>query len=325
MELWDAWEETADHNTLAEGCRGLWEKAGEFVHTNIRDFFGGMTGLLAAVFLSGLAQECIEASRHPFVIDYAPMAGVLAVTAIAAGSVKTMMGLAARTIEELDVFGKALLPTLAAVTAAGGGVVCAGVRQVSTVVFSNLLLSLIHQLLMPLVYFYIAALAADTVLPEHPLQGLATGIKKTVIWALTGTMTLFTGYLTVSGAVAGAGDAMAVRAAKSAVSAAVPVVGNIISEATSGILASTLLLKNSVGIFGILGILAACLTPFLTIGAQYLLYKVTSFICGIMGQNDLVHYIGDLGGAFGMMLGMVASCGLLLLFSVISSISAVMV
>ena len=324
-ELWENLDDTADQNTLWNGASRLFEKAVEFCGENLKSIAGSVTGLLSAVFLSILAQECINASQHPTMVNYAPMAGVLAITLIAAGSVKSMMGLAAQTIEELDVFAKALLPTLAAATAAGGGVVSASARQVTTVVFSNLLLSLIHQVLMPMVYYYIAALAVDTVLSEHPLQGMASGIKKAVVWALTGTMTVFAGYLTISGAVASAGDALTMRVAKSAVSTAVPVVGSIISEAAGSVLASTLLLKNSVGIFGILGILAACLSPFLTIGIQYLLYKTASFVCGVIGRNELVEYIGHLGGAFGMMLGMVASSGLLLLLSTISSISAVMV
>lgn len=323
QQIWETADGNADHTTLENGLHRLGERAAVFFTDNFKSLLGGITGIVAAVFLTSLAEESIKASHHPSAANYAPIVGVLAITSVAAGSVKGMMGLAAQTIEELDVFGKALLPTLAAATAAGGGVISAGVRQVTTVVFSNLLLTLIHRLLMPLVYFYVAALAADTILPEHPLQGLAAAVRKTVIWALTGLMTLFAGYLTVSGVVASSGDVLTMRLAKSAVSTAVPVVGSIISEATGSVLAGAFVLKNSVGIFGILGILAACLSPFITIGTQYLLYKIVSFLCGITGQSETVRYVGELGGAFGLMLGMVASCGLLLLLSVISSISAV--
>ncbi len=48
------------------------------------------------------------------------MAGAAAIAVLSLGSMKSLLGLGTQTIEELDVFSKALLPTLAAAVAAGG-------------------------------------------------------------------------------------------------------------------------------------------------------------------------------------------------------------
>ena len=221
------------------------------------------------------------------------------------------------------MFAKALLPTLSAAAAASGGAITAGTRQVATVFFANLLLSVIRKLLLPLLYCCITAAAADTMAPDHGLKKIGAGISKAVTWALTATMVVFTGFLTLTGAATGAVDAMTVQMTRSAIATAVPVVGSIISEATGTVLAGAGVLKNAVGIFGMLAVLAICLTPFLNMAVQYLLYKLTAFLAGIVTQGALAELINALGTAFGLMLGMTGSCALLLLISITSAVSAV--
>ena len=83
------------------------------------------------------------------------------------------------------------------------------------------------------------------------------------------------------------------------------------------------MLKNTVGLMGMLAILAACAYPFLQLGVQYLLYKLTAFLAAAIGAPGLCNLIDGLGGAFGLVLGMTGACALLLLVSVLSSVAAV--
>ena len=159
--------------------------------------------------------------------------------------------------------------------------------------------------------------------PGHSLKKIGVGIRKGVTWALTGVMLLFTGFLTLTGAASSAADALTMQMTRSAISAAVPVVGSIISDATGTVLAGAGMLKSAVGVFGMLAVLAICLTPFLTMAVQYLLYKLAAFLAGTMTEGPLEELIDALGSAFGLMLGMTGSCALLLLISITSSVSVV--
>ena len=252
-----------------------------------------------------------------------PMAGALAVTLLTAGSLEDLIGLGAETIRELNVFSKALLPTLAAATAASGAVTTATFQQVTTVFLADLLMELINGLLIPLVYLYIGALAAGACLPENRLGAIAEALKKIVTWLLTSSLLLFTVYLSTVRVIAGAADGASVKVAKAAISGAVPVVGGIIAEAAETVLAGAGMLKNTIGVFGMLAILAACAYPFLQLGVQYLLYKLSAFLAAAVGAPELCRLIDGLGGAFGLVLGMTGSCALLLLVSVLSSVAAV--
>ena len=313
--LLDGADGAAQEGTLWTGIGRLWRSACAYVRTALESQASGAAVLLGIVLLCSMAESCFAAADAPGVPRFVTVAGSLAIALVAAGDFRQMMGLGVETMEQLDVFAKAL--------PAGGGYVTAGAQQVATVFFTNLLISVIRTVLLPLLYGCIAAAAADAMAPGHSLKKIGTGIRKGVSWALTALLLAFTGFLTVSGAASGAADALTVQLTRSAIATAVPVVGSILSDATGAVLAGAGMLKSAVGVFGLLAVLAICLTPFVTMAVQYLLYKLAAFLAGTVTEEPLAELIDALGSAFGLMLGMTGSCALALLISIISSVSVV--
>ena len=199
---------SASHETLWQGLGDLWHSACAYVRTALETQASGAALLLGVVLLCSLAESCLAAADSPCVPRYVSVAGALAITLVAAGDFRRMMGLGVETMSQLEVFSKALLPTLSAAVAAGGGYITAGARQVATVFFTDLLISLIRQVLLPLLYACIAAAAADAVVPGHSLQKIGQGLRKCVAWALAALMLAFTGFLSVTGAATSAADAL---------------------------------------------------------------------------------------------------------------------
>ena len=141
-----------DVNSFPEGLCAIWNHLRKDVNTVLRrQTRGAVSVLLVAVLcglVSGFQKGVGDESR------FLPMAGGLAVTALTAGSLDSLMGAGTAVMEQMNTFSKALLPTLAAVSAISGGAVGATLRQIATVFFADLLLGLIHGLLMPMVYLY---------------------------------------------------------------------------------------------------------------------------------------------------------------------------
>lgn len=308
--------------TLRGGIQILWSRAGEFFASEIRQSLHGIALILITVALCGMAESCFEASSNERVPNYVPLVGTLVITGIVAGDMQTMIGLGKETITEIHVLSETVLPALAAAVSATGGMVSASVRQVATVFFCNTLIALIKGLLLPLLSLLILLSAADTVLPDHSFGAICEAVRKGMTWLLTGSLLLFTGYLTISGAAAGTADNLTSQLMRSAISAAVPVVGGIISDATGSVLAGASVLKSTIGILGMLAVLTVCLSPFISLGIQYLLYKVASLFAGVLGKT-LSGYLNALSNAFGLLLGMTGSCAMLLLISISSSLSVV--
>ena len=77
------------------------------------------------------------------------------------------------------------------------------------------------------------------------------------------------------------------------------------------------MLKNSVGVFGMLAVLAVCLTPFLRVGVQYLMLKLTAAVSGTVGLPSHVKLIKHFSSAMGYLLAMNGACALMALICVV--------
>ena len=126
------------------------------------------------------------------------------------------------------------------------------------------------RLLIPLVYAYVAVSCAQAAVGDPGLERLAGLLKGAAAALLTGLLLAFVGYLTASGAIAGSVDAAAVKAAKLAISRAIPVVGGVLADASESVLAGAGALRGTVGAAGLIVVLAICLGPFLRLALQYL-------------------------------------------------------
>ena len=306
-----------------QGITSLVNLAGEQLQILLRKGAAGVVRVLLVIVLCGVGESLLQPLQEKNAFRYVTLAGTAAIVAVAAGDLTTLMGLGVETMAQLSQFSKALLPTLAAATASMGMVGTASVKPVATVFFSDVLISVIQGLLLPLLSLYIGTAAAGAMLGDPRLDAAANGLRKVITWTLTILLTAFTLYLSVAGIVAGAADAAAVRLTKRAISTAVPVVGGVIAGAAETVLSSAAVLKNSIGVFGVLAVLGTCAVPFLRLGIQYLLYKAAAFAAGTVASPPLAKLVDRLGRAFGMILGMTGSCALLLTVSVLSSLLAV--
>lgn len=282
---------------LGQGVQSILETGLDQAGSLLRHSFQTGLKLLAVVLLCGLAESAALDGKAGG-LKAVEVAGALAVTALTVSDMNAMIGLGRETIQQMDAFAGLLLPAMATLTAATGGVTGAAVRQGVTVLFSDLLITAIDRLLVPLLYAYVAACCAQAALGNEGLKKLSALIKGAITFLLTAGLLVFVGYLAASGAIAGSADAAAVKAAKLAISRAVPVVGTLV-------------------------VLAICIVPFLQLAFHYLTYKGAAVLTGTVAGSGLSRLMDEIGGAFGLILGMTGSCALILLFSIVSAVSAV--
>jgi len=117
--------------------------------------------------------------------------------------------------------------------------------------------------------------------------------------------------------ISGTTDAAALKAAKITISTVIPVVGGILSDASESVLVSMGIVKNAAGIYGILAVVAVCMSPFIKVGIQYLLLKASAAICGIFGNKRISALVDSFSAAMGLLLAMLASGSMMVLISTI--------
>lgn len=295
--------------------------SGAFVEA--RTAVGGAAALAGGALAIVLLCAVMDTMSHGAQFDAVTLVGALGIACLCAVSVRSMVSVAAETIQTISDYSAFLLPALSAATVAAGGVRAGPAIYAATLLGTQLLLRLMTKLLLPLVSLFLALATAQAAM-EHPLlEKLKELIGSVISGCLKVVLTLFTGYLSVTHLVTGAADAAKIKAMKLAVGGAVPVVGSILSDASETVLVSAGILRNSIGVFGMLAILAVCCAPFLRIGAQYLILKLTAALSGTVGKKQHTTLLSDLATALGYLLAMMGVFSLLLLVCVVCFLRSV--
>ena len=277
-------------------------------------------GLLTVLLLCAAATAGLKEGN---VRDAVTLSGTAAAAVVAVGDAGSLLAQGGETLRALSDFSKAVLPVMCSAAVSAGAVSSAAAKYAASAMFMDLLLAVGTDFVLPLVSLYLAAVLANAVLPRDTLGGVASFLKWVCTTALTLLVLAFTTYIGLTGIVTGKTDEFAAKAAKSVLSTALPVVGGTLSDAAETLLAGAGMVRNAVGVFGLLASAAICLGPFLAIGVKYLVYKGVSALSQAICDKRTADMIGEIGTAFGLLLGLVGAGGIMLFLSLVSSMKAV--
>lgn len=294
---------------------GLWQIIKEAI-AQLQPSFAEAAGISFRLIAVSLLAGMLNVTSGK-VKETVSLVSVVGIGALLLEPSNALMKLGISTVTELSEYGKLLAPVMTGILAAQGGVTASGALYAGTTVFNTILNTCITELIVPMIYIYIALCIADRALREQTLKNLRDFVKWLMTWCLKIVLYVFTGYMSITGVVSGAADASAIKATKLTLSGVVPVVGGIISDASEAVLTSATVIKNATGIYGLLAIMAVWIAPFLQVGIQYLLLKLTAGVCGIFGNTPGVGLIKDFAAVMGLILAMIGTVSLLLMISTV--------
>lgn len=300
------------YDTFGEGLWYVIRTAIGKLQPSFASACGTCLSVIAVALLIGLVSGFSSGQKHTIKLVGTVMLGCLLLR-----QTDTFVHLSREVIGEMSNYGKLLLPVMATALAAQGGATGAASIYAGTLLFDTVLTSAISYLLIPFVYIYIALSIANAAFGNETLKELRKFVKWIMTWVLKIILYVFTGYIGITGIISGTTDAAAIKAAKLAISGVVPVVGGIISDASETILVSAGLMKNAVGIYGLLAIASVWISPFLTVGIQYLLLKFTAAVSTVIGGKDNAELVRDFVSSMGFLLAMTGAVCVMLLISVV--------
>lgn len=278
------------------------------------------TAVFTVVVLCSLASAFFPDGKAP---GYVTIAGVLAIATAVLTDSGSFLRTGVQTLSRLSDFSAVLLPCLATVTAAGGAVVSASAKYAAAMLFMNVLLTVCTRIFVPLISVYLACIVAQAAFQSQAFSAVAGFLKWLCVTGLTLLVVIFTAYLSISGVITSSGDLVTTRFTKAAISTALPVVGKLVSDAASTVMAGISLVRSSVGVFGVVAVLCVTITPFLSMGIRYLLFKAAASAASIFPDQRFSALIDGIGTAFGLMMAMTGTGALILIISLTSFIKAV--
>ena len=297
---------------------GIWQRILDWAQGQLKEALAEASRsaavALTVTLLCSLAAALAEDGKAP---GYILLGGALAIMAACAGEMRSFLAQTREALLELSDFSRALLPTVTAASAAVGHGASAAARYAASALFMDVLMWTGTVVILPMIYAYVAAATANAALPNGALGGPV----KLMSWAcgtlLAGLTSVFTLVLTVTGAISGSADRVAGSLTKSALSAALPVVGSILADAADTYVAGAALLRSAVGLFGLAAVLAVCVGPVLSLGLHYVFFKAAASVAEPFAEGRLAALMGHIGTAYGMALGLVGSVGTMLFVAVV--------
>lgn len=277
----------------------LWEMLKERAVKPIRL----LVSLCGVVMLSALAGSISEDGG---------LKGAFSVVCVLAGAgitVTAVYDVISETLSLLSnaaAFMLAFIPIFTGIAAVLGYITAASAVNASTLAATQLFSQLSVNFLAPLCGSIMGLSVAGAVCPQLDLSKLGGLIKKFVVWALTLIMTVFTSVLSAQTFVANASDSVMLRTAKFVVSSGVPIVGGTISDAAATVQGGLVMLKSSVGTYGLVAAAAIILPVLITVFCYRAAIACAQAASDIFGCKELS--------------GLFSSCG-----SVMSIITAVII
>ena len=304
-----------DKESFAEGLWYIIKKALEQFQPSLTEAAKVSLSIIAVILISSILRNFTSNSKR-----IADLVATLCVATTLVSSANSMIHLGTNTVIEVSEYGKLLIPVMTGALAAQGGTTSSAALYTGTVFFNAVLSSAISKLIVPMIYIYMVLCIVHSCVGEEIIKNLRNFIKWLITWSMKIVIYVFTGYLGITGVITGSTDAAALKVAKLTISGVVPVVGNIISDASETILVGVGVAKSAVGIYGLLAIWVG---PFIKIGVQYLLMKLLAAICGAFGAKETVTLVDDFAGIMGFLVAMTGTVCLLLLISIVCFLKGV--
>lgn len=181
------------------------------------------------------------------------------------------------------------LPILAGIIAASNNPLLALNYNSLTMYLAEAVSSFAANFLVPVEGMFFALICVNVVSDTMHIKNFAQTVKNTVVKTLSVLATIFTAVLSIKGILSNIADTVAVKGTKLLVSSVVPIIGGSVSEAYATIVNSLMLLRSSVGVFGIAAIAAVNL-PVIT---ELILWSVSMTCSAIVADVFSLKNIAD--------------------------------
>ncbi len=302
---------------VEQAALGLGQRFLTLFREHLRDSCKASLMILAVCALLGVGAGFAQSAGIQLPGNVLQIAGICAVTAIALTGTSSLLTACAQALEEMNATLKSLMPSFVAAMAASGNPVSSVATSTATLFFASLLVGLGQKVVFPVVSLYILVSAAGLI-AQNPLpQKIAALGRWLCLAGFKGLLTVFTFYLTMSGILSAGADAATTKAAKVTISGVVPVLGSILSDASDALLTGARVLKNGIGILGMVAAIAICLAPFVRCLCFLLVYKVTAALGGTFVDGAVGKMLDVVGDAYTVLLGLLGSACILVFLSMV--------
>lgn len=227
-----------------------------------------------------------------------------------------IINLAKTTIQNLVGFSYSLLPILLTLMMTTGSIASASAVQPVLLFLITFIGNIITTFLLPLILIGTALSIVSKVSDKVQIDKLSKYFKTSVVWVLGIVLTIFVGVLSLEGSLTSSVDGITAKTAKAAVSNFIPVVGKILGDAVDTVIGCSNILKNAVGIVGVIVVIGICIVPIIKLAILTITYYIASAVCQPIADDKIVSLLSGMGDTFKVLLAMLISVSVMLIIGI---------
>lgn len=163
--------------------------------------------------------------------------------------------------------------------------------------FLNIISFLVQKWLVPLLVIAAFLHLFSQLSPHTSMKKLAILLRQIVFTTLSVVFAIVLAVSSIRGATTSVGDGVALKTVKFMTGNFIPVIGKFFQEATDTVFSTSILLKNTIGVAGLLFLTFILISPIIKIAVIAFMYRVVSALLQPIGEEKLVECV-DLSGMY---------------------------
>ena len=220
------------------------------------------------------------------------------------------------SVQNLVGFIDMLIPILLTLIITTGNIVSAGMLQPILLFIITFIGNFINNIILPLVLVSTALGIVSKISDRIQIDKLSKFFKSSVVWILGVVLTLFVGVVSLEGNLSSSVDGVTAKTAKAAVSSFIPVVGKILSDAVDTVIGCSSILKNAIGIIGVVVVIGICIAPIIKLTILMAVYYLGAALCQPIADSKIISLLEQMGDTFKILLAILCSVSVMLIIGI---------
>lgn len=301
----DAIKGEVDNSTLLKKILNI---LGKEVTTNIKS----LVSILAIILIHSILKSISESlenniSKLIYYVQY-----ILIVTVIMS-NFTDIIKLVQDTTGNLIGFMNALVPLLITLMMYTGSITTSSVVEPIILFMINFIGNIIQNLIIPFVLVLTSLVIISKISDKVHIDKLSKFFKSGIVWFLGVVLTVFVGVVSLEGTLSSSVDGITAKTTKAVVSSAIPVVGKILGDAVDTVLGCGIVLKNAVGLVGVVIVIGICIMPILKLFVLSVSYKLLSTVVQPIANEKIIDLLEQIGDIFKIFLGILCAISFMLI------------
>lgn len=217
------------------------------------------------------------------------------------------------TCNNLIGFMNILIPLLISLMIYTGSITTSGVLEPIILFLINFIGNMIQTLIIPIVLVFTSLIVISKISDNVQIDKLSKFLKSGVVWFFGIVLTIFVAVISLEGTLSSSVDGITAKTTKAVVSSAIPVVGKILGDAVDTVLGCGIILKNAVGVIGIMIVVGICIMPILKLGIFTMAYKLMAAICEPIADKNITSLLDQIGDVYKIFLAILCSISVMLI------------